>query len=76
MKIKQKRKLKIQYDEEKKIEKFETIDELVNYIENDTDKQHKKKKQILIFLKSMILPFLIILIMKNSLLLMVKIKII
>ena len=35
----------IQYDEEKKIEKFETIDELVNYIENDTDKQHKKKKK-------------------------------
>ena len=36
----------IQYDEEKKIEKFQSIDDLVNYIEsNNTNNKKKKKKK-------------------------------
>ena len=35
----------IQYDEEKKIDKFESIDDLVNYIESDNNNKKKKKKK-------------------------------
>ena len=35
----------VQYDEEKKIDKFESIDELVNYIESDNNNKKKKKKK-------------------------------
>ena len=35
----------IQYDEEKKIEKCQNIDELINYIESDKKPKKKKKKK-------------------------------
>ena len=35
----------IQYDEEKKINEFKSIDELVNYIKNDKSTKKKKKKK-------------------------------
>ena len=35
----------VQYDEEKKIDEFKNIDELVNYIKNDNSTKKKKKKK-------------------------------
>ena len=35
----------IQYDEEKKIDEFQSIDDLVNYIESGNSKNNKKKKK-------------------------------
>ena len=35
----------VQYDEEKKIDNFQSIDELVNYIESDNNTKKKKKKK-------------------------------
>lgn len=35
----------VQYDEEKKIDSFQSIDELVNYIESDNNSKKKKKKK-------------------------------